>query len=47
MCLHRARTLGFLKPSMVENENETLWLGYLSADVLRETLCSMDDYVSC
>ncbi|GFR67390.1 thyroid adenoma-associated-like protein [Elysia marginata] len=46
MCLHRARTLGFLKTSVVGTEKGTsLWLGYLSTDVLKETLCSMDDHI--
>ena len=46
MCLHRARTLGYLQSSAVETEGDSLWLGYLSTEVLKETLCSMDDHVS-
>ncbi|GFO33499.1 thyroid adenoma-associated-like protein [Plakobranchus ocellatus] len=45
MCLHRARTLGFLKFSHMKNQEEGLWLGYLSPNILKEALCSMDDQI--
>ncbi|RUS78380.1 hypothetical protein EGW08_013851 [Elysia chlorotica] len=45
MCLHRARTLGFLQTSTVNTESGSLWLGYLSSEVLKEALCSMDDHI--